>query len=75
MLVTRLTVLVGSTEHSTDVPLSGKFRVPLALSDGVNYLTFRTEGLDDKGQRITTSNNYDLREFTLNTVVPARSSS
>lgn len=71
LLVSKLTVVVGSTEYATDVPLSGAYSIPIALSDGVNHLKFKTEGKNAGGLLVTTSNNYDIKDFTLKAVVPS----
>ena len=71
LLVTRLTVIVGSTEYAADVPLSGAFSIPIALNDGVNHIKFRTEGTNSAGALVSTSNNYDTKDFTLQTLVPS----
>ncbi len=71
LLVTKLTVVIGSTEYSANVPISGAFSIPVALSDGVNHLKFKTEGTDSSGAAlVTTSNNYDTKDFTLKAIVP-----
>lgn len=71
VLVTKLTVLVNSTEYSADIPLSGAYSIPVALIDGVNHIRFRSEGKDVSGNLRTTSNNYDTKDFTLRAVVPS----
>jgi|GEM_PF-1516100 len=69
LLVTRLTIIVGSTEYGADVPASGTYSIPVALNDGLNHLKFRAEGKDAAGNLRPTSNNYDVRDFTLRAVV------
>lgn len=71
LLVTKLTVIVGSTEYTVDVPVGGSYSIPIALNDGVNHLKFKTEGKSASGVLVTTSNNYDIKDFTLKALVPS----
>ncbi len=71
LLVTKLTAIVGSNEFSAPVNIDGSYSIPIALSDGTNHIKFRTEGTDFAHNLMTTSNNFDTKDFALKVLVPA----
>ncbi|MBF0566714.1 MAG: hypothetical protein HQK89_15925 [Nitrospirae bacterium] len=68
VLVTRLKVLVGSTEFITNVDNSGNFSIAINLENGVNHLTFVTQGNSETPGEIYVNlpNNMMTTDFTLN---------
>ena len=65
VLVTKLTVLVGSTSYSANVGLDGAFSIPIELNTGVNHLQFATQGNDASGNLIPVPNTLATTDFTL----------
>lgn len=71
VLVTQLTVFVGSTSYSGSVDNNGAFNIPIELNLGVNHILFVTEGKDSNGNlTIIVPNNLWTTDFTLNANVP-----
>ncbi|HLP45958.1 MAG TPA: hypothetical protein VK469_08430, partial [Candidatus Kapabacteria bacterium] len=69
VLVTKLTIIVGSTPFSVNVGNNGHFNLTVSLESGINHMQFRTEGLDANNiNLIPISNN--IFDFTLNLNIP-----
>ena len=65
VLVTRLKVLVGSTQFQTNVAADGSFSIVVTLVQGTNHLLFQTQGNDSSGQLIDLPNSLTSTDFTL----------
>jgi len=71
ILVTRLTILVGSVAYTTNVPVNGNFTIPISLVSGVNHLVFSLEGNDANGNLIAVSpTNFDTVDYTIELAQP-----
>jgi uncharacterized protein YfaP (DUF2135 family) len=70
LLVTQITAFVGSTQYPANVGLDGSFTIPITLTEGVNHIKFTTMGNNADGHLVSTGNNFDTMDFTLNAVVP-----
>lgn len=78
VLVTKLTVMVGSTPFSVNVGNDGSFNIPISLESGVNHLQFVTEGNvlikeDDGSSHVELANipnNMATVDFTIDLNVP-----
>ena len=71
ILVSRLKVLVGSVEFTSDVAANGDFSIPISLNNGVNHLVFSLEGEDSHGNLIAISpTNLDTVDYTIELAQP-----
>ena len=71
VLVTKLTVTVGSTPFSANVGYDGSFNIPISLEGGINHLQFTTKGNDADGKLIDVPNNMATTDFTIDLDVPS----
>ena len=71
ILVSRLKVLVGSVEFTSNVAVNGNFSIPISLEGGVNHLVFSLEGEDSGGNLIAVSpTNLDTVDYTIELAQP-----
>ncbi len=70
VLVTKFTVMVGSTPFSVNLGNDGSFNIPISLESGINHLQFVTEGNDSNGNLINVPNNMATIDFTIDLNVP-----
>ena len=70
VLVTKLTVIAGSTPFSINVGNDASFNIPVSLESGINHLQFVTEGNDKDGNSIATPNSMAAIDFTIDLNVP-----
>jgi len=70
VLVSKLTVIVGSTSFAVNVGNDGYFSLTISLKSGINHLKFKTEGLDMYSNLVPLSNNMSIVDFILNLNIP-----
>jgi uncharacterized protein YfaP (DUF2135 family) len=70
VLVTKLTVFVGSTQFMADIGTDGNFNIPIILYSGENHLTFETQGHNADGNLILVPNLINPIDFVINLNAP-----
>ena len=66
VLISELTVYVGSVAFSTNVDVNGNFSIPISLENGVNHLTFSVQGNNAQSNLVAvTPTNMDIEDFTI----------